>query len=283
MSRPWHLPTSRPRRRRRPSGRRRRRSRPLRLPRRRAAARSRLNSSQMAKRGVGDQDDQEDEAPDDDEDGRDLGPRSAGGAASASSAARLPCPEAIAWTSATAASDGPVGVARPGFRGTRMSLMTREAVSVGDPVLEAVADLDPDLLVVGHDEQDDAVVEALAADPPGLEGLDGKILDGRRRPSSGRYRRETGGRWRARRLPARASSSRDRRGREEAGLVRDPAVGRGRDPDVGSARGAGLSPARPPRDRRTAARTRRGKRLAEQSRSELHLGRDVGARLAALK
>ena len=66
----------------------------------------------------------------------------------------------------------------PGCPGTRMSLMIRRRLQVGDLVLQAVADLDPDLPVVGHDEQDQAVVQALAADLPGLEGLDRVLLDG---------------------------------------------------------------------------------------------------------
>ncbi len=49
---------------------------------------------------------------------------------------------------------------------------------VRDLALEAVADLDADLAVLGEDEQDEPVVKALAADLPGLEGLDRPILDG---------------------------------------------------------------------------------------------------------
>ena len=42
---------------------------------------------------------------------------------------------------------------------------------VGDPVLQPIADLDPDLPVFGHNEQDEPVVETFAARLPGLERL----------------------------------------------------------------------------------------------------------------
>ncbi len=52
-----------------------------------------------------------------------------------------------------------------------------EGVDVRDLVLEAVADLDPDLAVLGQDEQHEPVVDALAADLPGLERPDRPVLE----------------------------------------------------------------------------------------------------------
>ena len=48
------------------------------------------------------------------------------------------------------------------------------SVSVG---LEPVADLDAHLPVVEEDQEDDAVVEALRADPPGLGEPDREVLE----------------------------------------------------------------------------------------------------------
>ena len=48
---------------------------------------------------------------------------------------------------------------------------------VGDAILEAVAHLDPQPVVVLEDEQHEAVVEPLVADLPALERLDRPVLD----------------------------------------------------------------------------------------------------------
>ena len=48
---------------------------------------------------------------------------------------------------------------------------------VGIPILQAVAHLDPEAVVVLEDKKREAVVEPLAADLPALERLDGPILD----------------------------------------------------------------------------------------------------------
>ena len=53
-----------------------------------------------------------------------------------------------------------------------------ESDHVGDHGLESVADLDPHLAILGHDEDRQAVIQALAAHFPFGKGVDGPVVDG---------------------------------------------------------------------------------------------------------
>ena len=50
--------------------------------------------------------------------------------------------------------------------------------SIGEDALETAADLDPDLALVGRDDQDHAIVQLLGADAPMAAELIAEILDG---------------------------------------------------------------------------------------------------------
>ena len=110
-------------------------------------------------------------------------------------------------------------------------------VDVRDLVLEAVADLDADLAVLGENEEDQAVVEALAADLPRFEGPDRPVLEHgvlAERPAD--PDEELVARLALVILEARVEG-RDRRPGQEAGLVGGPSVGGGRDPLLGRGHG----------------------------------------------
>ena len=71
--------------------------------------------------------------------------------------------------------DGPVAVA-PREPGRHLLADDPRGPQVGEPILQAVADLDPHLAVLGQQEDRRPVVQPLAADAPGLEGAGGPVL-----------------------------------------------------------------------------------------------------------
>src|SRR5262249_2776003 len=125
---------------------------------------------------------------------------------------------------------------------------------VGDAVLEAVADLDPHLAVVGQDEEDGAVVAGPVSDAPGPERALREVFDrrvaGRAADPDEDLRARGAG---VGREPGR--ERRARRWRGEAGAVRDVLGGGGRD-----GRFVGAGPRRP---RETQKGERGGKRSAD--------------------
>ena len=92
---------------------------------------------------------------------------------------------------------------------------------VGQRALEAVADLDAHLAIVERDEQQGAVVDALAAELPLLRDPDRVLLDRPRAASSARPARRPGCPWTARTPRSFASSAATWSGVERAGEVGD--------------------------------------------------------------
>ena len=132
-------------------------------------------------------------------------------------------------------------------------------VDVRDLALEAVADLDADLAVLGEDEEDKPVVEALASDLPGFEGLDRPLLeDGvlAERPADPDEELVAGLALVV--LQARVEGLDGRPG-QKAGLVGGPSAGGRR--DLGLGRGERRSPSAPAKARRASRRRSPVKKL----------------------
>src|SRR5262249_59596311 len=125
---------------------------------------------------------------------------------------------------------------------------------VGDAVLEAVADLDPHLAVVGQDEEDGAVVAGPVSDAPGPERALREVFNRRLARRAADPDEDLRARGASVGLePRRERLARGRR--EEAGAVRDVLGGGGRDGRfVGS---------RPRRPRGRQDDERGGERLAD--------------------
>ena len=181
-----------------------------------------------------------------------------------------------------AGPDGAVGVAGAN-PGDHVLVDDPGGEQVGDAILEAVAHLDPQAVVILEDEQHQAVVDPLAPHLPALERLDRPVLDRNAAGGLVDRRRSSGGRCLGVGRPRRLRRARRRRGRQKS--RRD----RSRTP-VGGGPGSGSRRARrredaassdrrdhdQPRARRPAWRAQR---MATASELNVRRGGRAGLRL----
>jgi hypothetical protein len=100
------------------------------------------------------------------------------------------------------------------------------ALGIRDDGLQAVPNLDPDFVVLGKDEEDQAVIDPFSAHPPRLEGANSPVFGGRRlgRPPNPHQYLVAAGAFVA--LESGVQSLL-RCGRDEAHFIGDPAGWRG--------------------------------------------------------